>query len=165
MGAWLFAATALNLSNGWFSSHGVSGPQVRLIYYPPDHSKYNPIERCWGAALENYWNGAILQSVEEAVREHLIFANRQDLEVEGERGRGGEREPKREFSPNYKIEMHPAVQWVSNMTWKGIKPLIYLVEGTYEKNITVPEDELAEYKQQWNCSDSLPKWYVNIIPS
>src|SRR5574337_1813801 len=39
---------------------------VRLAYYPPYHSKYNPIERCWGA-LENYWNGALLNSVEAAV--------------------------------------------------------------------------------------------------
>ncbi|MEQ9237170.1 MAG: hypothetical protein RIG66_24145, partial [Coleofasciculus sp. E2-BRE-01] len=21
--------------------------KIRLIYYPPYHSKYNPIERCW----------------------------------------------------------------------------------------------------------------------
>lgn len=41
--------------------------KVRLIYYPPYHSKYNPIERCW-AALENYWRGTILNSVEEALR-------------------------------------------------------------------------------------------------
>ena len=39
--------------------------RIRLIYYPPYHSKYNPIERCW-ASLENYWNGAILDSVEAA---------------------------------------------------------------------------------------------------
>lgn len=41
--------------------------RIRLIYYPPYHSKYNPIERCW-AALENYWNGAILDSVETALQ-------------------------------------------------------------------------------------------------
>jgi len=41
--------------------------KIRLIYYPPYHSKYNPIERCW-AALENYWNGAILDSVETAAQ-------------------------------------------------------------------------------------------------
>jgi len=40
--------------------------RIRLIYYPPYHSKYNPIERCW-AALENYWNGAILDSIETAL--------------------------------------------------------------------------------------------------
>lgn len=43
------------------------GLTIRLIYYPPYHSKYNPIERCW-AALENYWHGAILDSVESALR-------------------------------------------------------------------------------------------------
>ena len=32
-----------------------------LAYYPPYHSKYNPIERCWGF-LENHWNGALLDS-------------------------------------------------------------------------------------------------------
>ena len=37
--------------------------RIRLIYYPPYHSKYNPVERCW-AILENYWNGAILDSRE-----------------------------------------------------------------------------------------------------
>ena len=36
---------------------------LRLAYYPPYHSKYNPIERCWGI-LEHHWNGAILDTVE-----------------------------------------------------------------------------------------------------
>jgi hypothetical protein len=34
---------------------------VELVYYPPYHSKYNPIERCWGV-LEVYWNGELLDS-------------------------------------------------------------------------------------------------------
>jgi hypothetical protein len=34
---------------------------VQLVYYPPYHSKYNPIERCWGV-LEGYWRGEILDS-------------------------------------------------------------------------------------------------------
>ena len=38
------------------------GITVRLVYYPPYHSKYNAIERCWGI-LENHWNGAILDTV------------------------------------------------------------------------------------------------------
>lgn len=32
---------------------------VQLLYFPPYHSKYNPIERCWGI-LELHWNGAKL---------------------------------------------------------------------------------------------------------
>jgi hypothetical protein len=40
--------------------------RVRLVYYPPYHSKYNPIERCWGS-LENHWNGALLDTVDAVV--------------------------------------------------------------------------------------------------
>ncbi len=40
--------------------------RIRLVYYPPYHSKYNPIERCWGI-LENHWNGTLLESVETAL--------------------------------------------------------------------------------------------------
>jgi Rhodopirellula transposase DDE domain len=36
---------------------------IQLLYYPPYHSKYNPIERCWGI-LELQWNGATLIDVE-----------------------------------------------------------------------------------------------------
>jgi hypothetical protein len=39
------------------------GVVIELVYYPPYHSKYNPIERCWGI-LENHWNGALLSGVE-----------------------------------------------------------------------------------------------------
>jgi transposase len=37
--------------------------KVHLAYYPPYHSKYNPIERCWGV-LEQHWNGSLLDSIE-----------------------------------------------------------------------------------------------------
>ncbi|MBW4528929.1 MAG: hypothetical protein KME18_27860, partial [Phormidium tanganyikae FI6-MK23] len=40
--------------------------RVHLVYYPPYHSKYNPIERCW-AALENYWNATVLDSIQTAL--------------------------------------------------------------------------------------------------
>jgi hypothetical protein len=36
-----------------------SGLEIRLVYYPPYHSKYNPIERCW-SILEQKWGGALL---------------------------------------------------------------------------------------------------------
>ena len=42
------------------------GLAVQLAYYPPYHSKYNPIERCWGI-LEMHWNGSLLDSIEAAV--------------------------------------------------------------------------------------------------
>jgi hypothetical protein len=39
------------------------GKPIQLLYYPPYHSKYNPIERCWGI-LEQHWNGSQLVDVE-----------------------------------------------------------------------------------------------------
>jgi hypothetical protein len=95
---------------------------IRLIYYPPYHSKYNPIERCW-AVLENYWNGAILDSIEAAV------------------------------------------QWASNMTWKGVTPLMYRVEATYEKGIKVLSATLEQYQPFWQRSETLPKWDITIVPT
>lgn len=41
--------------------------RVRLAYYPPYHSKYNPIERCWGI-LENHWNGTLLDSIDAVLQ-------------------------------------------------------------------------------------------------
>jgi hypothetical protein len=96
--------------------------KIRLIYYPPYHSKYNPIERCW-AALENYWNGAILDSVEAAV------------------------------------------QWASNMTWNGLKPIVHRVEATYEKGIKVLSQALEHYQLFWQRSATLPKWDITIVPT
>lgn len=96
--------------------------KIRLIYYPPYHSKYNPIERCW-AVLENYWNGAILDSVEAAIK------------------------------------------WAGNMTWKGIAPIVNLVETTYEKGIKVLPEELKQYFPSWQRSETLPKWDITIVPN
>lgn len=39
---------------------------LQLGYYPPYHSKYNPIERTWGV-LENHWNGEILDEIKTVV--------------------------------------------------------------------------------------------------
>ena len=39
---------------------------ITMAYYPPYHSKYNPIERVWGV-LEDYWNGDLLDSREKVL--------------------------------------------------------------------------------------------------
>ena len=40
-----------------------SGLEIRLVYSPPHHGKYNPIERCW-SALEQKGNGVSLNCLE-----------------------------------------------------------------------------------------------------
>jgi hypothetical protein len=41
--------------------------EIHLVYYPPYHSKYNPIERVWGI-LEKHWNGTLLTNLGVAMR-------------------------------------------------------------------------------------------------
>jgi transposase len=42
------------------------GITIQLAYYPPYHSKYNPVERLWGV-LENHWRGELLVSIEKTL--------------------------------------------------------------------------------------------------
>jgi len=44
-----------------------TGLCIRIIYYPPYHSKYNSIERYW-AGLEKSWNGYLLDTVDAVIR-------------------------------------------------------------------------------------------------
>ncbi len=44
-----------------------TGLTIRLVYYPPYHSKYNAIERFW-AGLEKSWNGYLLDSEESVLK-------------------------------------------------------------------------------------------------
>ena len=79
---------------------------VRLVYYPPYHSKYNPVERIW-AALEHHWNGALLDSVDTVLR----FA--QTLKWKGK---------------------HPVVKFVTGVYQTGVK-LTKDVMAVYETMI------------------------------
>jgi len=69
----------INLDNGphvqarrtWFIKRmtafaDLTGLHIHLLYYPPYHSKYNPVERLWGL-LEHHWNGTLLDSVGTAL--------------------------------------------------------------------------------------------------
>jgi hypothetical protein len=43
------------------------GLTIQLAYYPPYHSKYNPVERVWDV-LEQHWNGDLLDSRQTVLR-------------------------------------------------------------------------------------------------
>ncbi|WP_244935429.1 ISAzo13-like element transposase-related protein [Parashewanella spongiae] len=40
--------------------------KIRNVYYPPYHSKYNPIERVW-SSLERHWNGTLLSTAKTVI--------------------------------------------------------------------------------------------------
>jgi len=58
-----------------------------------------------------------------------------------------------------------AVKWSGNMTWKGIAPIVHLVETTYEKGIKVLPEDLKQYCLSWQRSETLPKWDITIVPT
>jgi len=95
--------------------------EIVLVYYPPYHSKYNPIERCWGI-LEPHWNGTLLNSVE------MVLA------------------------------------WAGTMTWKGMQPVVVLLDKTYEKGVRLAQKTFQEFEQRLQRDERLPKYSVRILP-
>ena len=96
--------------------------EIVLAYYPPYHSKYNPIERSWGM-LEKHWSGTLLNSKEVTL------------------------------------------EWAKTMTWKGIHPVVKLIETVYEKSVTVPKKIFkATIVDRINRDKVLSKYYMTIQP-
>ncbi len=125
---------AINLDNGpQIASHRTqflkrivefadrSNLEIELIYYPPYHSKYNPIERCWGI-LEMHWNGTLLDTIDKAL------------------------------------------QWAKTMTWKGVHPVVCLLDRVYRTGVRLTKAALRPYRQRLCRSTALPKWSVSIPP-
>lgn len=98
-----------------------TGLEIILVYYPPYHSKYNPIERCWGI-LEAHWSGTLLNTVDTIL------------------------------------------QWAGTMTWKGLRPVVELVEKTYEKGVRLAKKAFQKYEERLERDESLPKYCVRIQP-
>ncbi len=95
--------------------------EIVLVYYPPYHSKYNPIERCWGI-LEAHWNGAILNT-----RETVL-------------------------------------EWARTMTWKGVRPIVELLDRVYEKGVRIAKNAFQKIEERLKRDESLPKYSVTIQP-
>lgn len=95
--------------------------EVVLVYYPPYHSKYNPIERCWGI-LEKHWNGTLLDTVETVLG------------------------------------------WAATMTWKGIRPVVNLLNKTYEKGVRLTKKAFEKIEDRLQRDEALPKYFVRIEP-
>lgn len=95
--------------------------EIVLAYYPPYHSKYNPIERVWGI-LEEHWNGTLLNSVETTL------------------------------------------EWAKSMTWKGLSPVVKLLETTYEKGVSIGKKMFKPIAARMERYTLLPKYFVTIRP-
>jgi len=50
------------------------------------------------------------------------------------------------------------------MTWKGVKPIVELVEQVYEKGVTLCKKAFRKIEDRLIRGEALPKYYVKIIP-
>jgi hypothetical protein len=57
-----------------------------------------------------------------------------------------------------------AVKWAGSMTWKGIKPVVHLLENVYQKGIKVSKDIMKTLEKRIRRSKNLPTWDVMIEP-
>jgi hypothetical protein len=101
-----------------------SGLEIRLVYYPPYHSKYNPIERCW-SALQQKWNSTLL-TCWEVVRTCALRMTWHGKHPEVERIHGdypiGVKVPKREMKElNKRLERSTTLEKY-DITIKPKKP-------------------------------------------
>ena len=55
-----------------------------------------------------------------------------------------------------------AVNQAGTMTWKGIKPVVHLLERIYEKGVSLTKKEMKPYENRINRLNILPKWDVTI---
>jgi hypothetical protein len=95
--------------------------EIVLAYYPPYHSKYNPVERSWGI-LENHWSGTRLNSLSVTVK------------------------------------------WAKTMTWKGICPVVDVVENIYEKGVIAGKKIFKAINNRIDRDKLRPKYFVTIHP-
>ncbi|OPA74140.1 hypothetical protein BVG16_25680 [Paenibacillus selenitireducens] len=92
--------------------------KIIMAYYPPYHSKYNPIERVWGK-LEQHWNGDLLSS------EEIVYA------------------------------------FAESMTWKGVNPVVTVIDQTYESGKKLSKKEMDVYETMIERDEKIGKWFIN----
>ena len=90
---------------------------IQLLYYPPYHSKYNPIERCWGI-LELHWNGTLLRDLQ------TMLSWAKTMTWKG---------------------LHPIVEWSHTLYQKGVslgKKAMRWVEQRLQRNPLLPKYDI-----------------------
>jgi hypothetical protein len=56
------------------------------------------------------------------------------------------------------------LEWAKTMTWKGISPVIKLVETTYQKGVRMTKKAFNALANRIDRDASLPKYYLTIRP-
>jgi Rhodopirellula transposase DDE domain len=63
------------------------------------------------------------------------------------------------------IEHEQELQWASTMTWKGLRPVVQLLETTYDKGVHVAKKAFRAIAQRLTRDETVPKYLVRIAPA
>jgi hypothetical protein len=58
-----------------------------------------------------------------------------------------------------------AIEWAKTMTWKGISPIVKVLEGVYETGVKVAKKAFRAFQKRLCRHHDLGKWDVVIEPS
>ncbi|CAK0746765.1 transposase [Gammaproteobacteria bacterium] len=56
------------------------------------------------------------------------------------------------------------MEWAKNMTWKGVNPVVKLVETVYKKGVRIAKSAFKTIASRINRDKTLPKYYITIQP-
>jgi hypothetical protein len=68
------------------------------------------------------------------------------------------------WSPTLLDTMETTLEWAKTMTWKGISPVIKLVETAYQKGVRMGKKAFNALANRIDRDTALPKYYVTIQP-
>jgi hypothetical protein len=51
------------------------------------------------------------------------------------------------------------------MTWKGVHPIVHLLDKVYQKGVTLKKDAMKIYEDRIKGLENLSKWDVTIKPT
>lgn len=57
------------------------------------------------------------------------------------------------------------LKWASTMTWKGISPIIQLLDKAYEKGLSIAKKAFRKIEERFHRDELLPKYRVRIQPT
>ena len=60
--------------------------------------------------------------------------------------------------------LEAVLAWARTMTWKGIPPIVRLLENVYSKGVRLRRQAMQPYANRLRRSPSLSKWSVDIFP-
>jgi len=62
------------------------------------------------------------------------------------------------------VDRRTAIEWAKTMTWKGISPMVKILDKVFETGTKVAKKAFQVFQDRLERNPLLPKWDVRIKP-